>query len=277
MREGWLMEWYALDTRRQLSFERKRISFEVRGFHVAVLALLAEREQGPALIGARSWTNRDWSLACGGTRGLAEKLVASGLARWDQVDLYVADYDLDGEERVRKSRESGAKGGKSRGTRLSDPSSDPTSNPRSEVPRVANTRDGTGRIRNEETDELPSAQPGFALEPSAPPEPEKPKPSMLLKAVWLPWFKARYGDEFKWFAKEGAQAARLMALAGERGIGEVMRRAEIAAAQAWRSEPVTLGALVSGWNGLAVEVVQQKLTPQERAELDRARRQLESP
>jgi hypothetical protein len=261
------MEWYALDTRRQLSFERKRISFEVRGFHVAVLALLAEREQGPALVGARSWTNRDWSLACGGTRGLAEKLVASGLARWDEGDLFVADYDVDGEDRVRKARESGAKGGKSRGSRVSDPSSDPRSEPHSDPPREPPTRDGTGRIREEETPE-PPAQVSF-LKPS---EPKKPTPGSKLREVFERWFVDRYGVDYDWSAKEGTHAKSLMGKAGALGVGEVMRRAEIAAAQTWRSEPVTLGSLLSGWNGLSVEVVQQKLTPQERADLERARR-----
>lgn len=121
----------------------------------------------------------------------------------------------------------------------------------------------------EDTGASPAAQPSFVLTPS---KPEGPKPSTLLKAIWLPWYRGRYGADFAWFAKEGAQAARLMSLAGDRGTAEVMRRAEIAAAQEWRKSPVTLGALVEGWNGLSVEVVQQKLTPQERADLERARR-----
>ena len=119
------------------------------------------------------------------------------------------------------------------------------------------------------TEPSPPAQAPLALEP---PKPEGPKPGTVLKAVWLPWYRARYGDDFAWFAKEGAQASRLMKLAGDRGAPEVLRRAEIAAAQEWRRAPVTLGALCEGWNGLSVEVVTKKLSPEERAEIERSRR-----
>lgn len=143
------MDWFALDTKRQLSFERKRVPFEVRGFHLAVLALLAERECGAELPGAANWTTRDWSLACGGTRKLAEKLVSFGLARWNAGNLFVHDYDVDGEQRVKKARESGAKGGKSRGSASSDPSTAAASDPASEPRPTAPTRDGTRRNGNE--------------------------------------------------------------------------------------------------------------------------------
>jgi hypothetical protein len=118
----------------------------------------------------------------------------------------------------------------------------------------------------------PPAQPALVLEPTEHREPKPPAPATLLKALWLPWFRTRYGDEFKWFGKEGVQAARLMTLAGDRGAGEVIRRADIAAAQSWRTTPVTLGTLVECWNGLSVEVVPMKLSREEQAELERARR-----
>lgn len=112
----------------------------------------------------------------------------------------------------------------------------------------------------------------FAL---VPPEPEQPKPGTVLRASFEGWYRERYGTAYAWSAKEGKHAKELMSRAGDLGAAEVLRRAAIAASQEWRSEPVTLGSLLSGWNGVSVAVVQTKLSPAERAELDRARRVVE--
>jgi hypothetical protein len=106
-------------------------------------------------------------------------------------------------------------------------------------------------------------------------EPEGPTPGSLLKAAFLPWYRERYGAEYEWSAKEGKHAKDLATRAGEKGAAEVLRRAAIAAGQEWRKTPVTLGALVEGWNGLSVEVVTTKLSRDQQAELDRARRVVE--
>jgi len=119
-----------------------------------------------------------------------------------------------------------------------------------------------------EEEELTTAS-SFTL---VPPAPAEPKPGTLLKAAFEGWFAEQYGSTYAWSAKEGKHAKELMGRAGELGVLEVLRRAAIAASQDWRTETVTLGSLVSGWNGLSVAVVQQKLTPQERADIERARR-----
>lgn len=109
----------------------------------------------------------------------------------------------------------------------------------------------------------------FALVPPAPPE---PKPGTVLRAAFESWYAERYGQAYAWSAREGKNAKDLMGRAGALGAPEVLRRAAIAAAQEWRTEPVTLGSLLSGWNGVSVAVVSAKRPREDVAELERARR-----
>lgn len=83
-------------------------------------------------------------------------------------------------------------------------------------------------------------------------------PGAELRKAWQVWYLHRYSEPYAWSATEASHAKRLMTRAGDRGVAEVMRRAEIAAAQSWRTSNVTLGVLVASWNALATDVAEKK-------------------
>ncbi len=213
-----------------------------------------------------------------GIPGFAEKLVEAELGRVQRGQVYVCGARGRIEWFQDKKRAGKAGGEATRRAWKEKNASDSHTLTEGHVPSAAAravarpSASASASASSSSSEEKTTAAPSFAL---TPPRPEGPKPGTLLKAIWLPWYEGRYGAKFEWFAKEGAQAARLMKLAGERGAPEVLRRAEIAAAQDWRKTPVTLGALCEGWNGLSVEEVNTKLSPAEPAELDRARRVVE--
>jgi hypothetical protein len=85
---------------------------------------------------------------------------------------------------------------------------------------------------------------------------EKHKPPKSASAVtqlreaFESWYSERYpGDEYYWTGKDGGIAADLIRRAGERGISEILRRADVLGAQK-RDKHVTLGLIQLTWNEL---------------------------
>lgn len=152
------MEWYAKSTRRMRDPDYLRLPADLRGHHDALLALLADRERGPVLHGARLWNRRDWDLAIRATQGSIQRLCIAGLAEWHGDDLHVTGYDVEGETRMARARENGRAGAKSRWSGAGDPNGggngDPSSGPNGvgngDPNRVNDARDET---RRDETNE----------------------------------------------------------------------------------------------------------------------------
>lgn len=98
------MLWTALPVDRMLSVEYLRVSAATRGHHAALILLCAQRETAGRVVGAKSWTNRDWLMAAGCDRRAIAAVVAAGFSSWDGHDLIVLDYDAQRESRVKAQR-----------------------------------------------------------------------------------------------------------------------------------------------------------------------------
>ncbi len=239
------MDWYAKSVRRMRDPDYLRLPADLRGHHDALLALLAERERGPVLHGARNWSRRDWDRAAACTLNVIQRLVEVGLASWSGDDLSVTDYDERGETLLRQKRRAGGKGAEGRWSRHGTANGAEEGDAMGTANGSANAQDGTGQDGTRQ-DESESA-PAFAL---THPEPPKPSQVTMLRDAWLAWFLARYGDEYYWRARDADDATELLKLAGERGVDEVMRRARILGGQK-REKSITPAILRLAWNELA--------------------------
>lgn len=240
------MDWYAKSVRRMRDPDYLRLPADLRGHHDALLALLAERERGPVLHGARQWSRRDWDRACAATLGAVTRLVEVGLATWSGDDLVVTDYDERGESLLRQKRKAGGKGAEERWSRHGTANGGASAAAMESASRAANAQDGTGRDGTDRTSESGEA-PAFSL---THPESPRPSPVTTLRDAWLAWFLGRYGEAYYWRGRDADDAVELLKLAGERGVDEVMRRAR-ALGSPKREKSITPAILRLAWNEVA--------------------------
>jgi hypothetical protein len=81
----------------------------LRGHWHALISFCALRENGGTVVGAATWTNRDWDRTAGVTKAALRKLAAGDepLVRWDGDDLVVLGYDRGREAAALAARERG--------------------------------------------------------------------------------------------------------------------------------------------------------------------------
>lgn len=237
------MDWYAKDVRAMRAAEYLRLPADLRGHHDALLALLAERERGPVLHGAREWTRRDWDRACACTPAVISRLVSVQLATWCGDDLHVAGFDVRGEELVKRARALGLKGAEARWSKhrdpISQPISDPNADPSSEPTRPANAH--TRTVQDETGQDEPRAR-----------KRAQPTPGMQAAiAAFDGAYRERTGGPPHWSART---VAMLKPLVRSHGADEVCRRIAILFSDPPRflaSSTPDVGTLVQHFDKLA--------------------------
>lgn len=111
------MDWLPLPVSVLLGPDMLRIPPAVRAAWLSLLAHCALNESGGVILGAKSWTKRDWDRLAGTTRRTIDALVSASLAAWSGENLVVSHYPTFTEERLRAKKAAGKLGGlaKSRG------------------------------------------------------------------------------------------------------------------------------------------------------------------
>jgi hypothetical protein len=89
-----------------------RTSPQAKGWWLALLGHSTREENGGRIVGAALWGADQWLfvLGKGGSRDVADTLVAEKLAEWAGDDLIVAGYSVEWERSYRQSRDAGKKG-----------------------------------------------------------------------------------------------------------------------------------------------------------------------
>lgn len=100
------MEWLNLKTANLRDPRLLLASPTIRATWVWVLAYCVEQENGGAIKGAASWSDREWSITCGVTKSEVELCLRLIVAKDD--DVHVWGYPSD-QQQVVKAKRDGAR------------------------------------------------------------------------------------------------------------------------------------------------------------------------